>query len=310
MRNYYIYYLVAVCFFSCSEDDKAIDVVVNEIERGAILRNIERISKDFIHEDFESTFSLTIEEQDLEEGDLLDFVRMYLAYEDRNDANGINTTSETVLGDIPKSDFFTGEFGLPRTTITLSYQDAVDSVGLDAPSILPGDQFKLRLEIHLTDGRTFSTDTGSASILTDYCFFKSPYRYEIAVIEPMDDQLFTGVYSYNLLSDNAVGIDPIDGVTSVSAGGFINTRLVPFGFSERVEITFSGSKIYPKIYQSVNGFCRESQFHILSGPAQDTFGQFEVTDDTVFFVDIALGFEGWDGGSGGERILSYKFTKQ
>lgn len=179
-------YLLLICCLSinCSSDDKAINIVTEQIERGAVLRNVQRISKDFIHQDFDSTFSLTIEEQDIEEGGLLDFVRMYIAYEDRNESNGNGSTLETVIRDIPKSDFVTGEFGLPRHTIILPYQEVIDVTGIDSASILPGDQFKLRLEIHLTDGRTFSTDSGSATILTDFCFFRSPYRYEISIIEP------------------------------------------------------------------------------------------------------------------------------
>lgn len=310
MKHSYIFLLMLFFCFSCSSDDKAIEIVSEQLERGAILRNIERVSKDFIHENFESSFSLLIEEQDLEDGGLLDFVRLYISYQDKNESNGINSVNELVVRDISRDDFYTGEFGLPRTIIDLSYQDAMDALDLNSDGILPGDQFRLRLEIHLTDGRTFSTDTGSASILTDFCFFKSPYRYEIAVIEPMENFLFTGTYSYSLLSDNGVGGDPVEGVSTISTNEFINSRTIGLGFSEPLKITFAGSNIYPKIYQSVNGFCRDSQFHVLSGPADTAFGQFELTDDTVFFLDLGIGFEGWDGGSGGERVLRYKFSKQ
>lgn len=304
-------YLLLICCLSinCSSDDKAINIVTEQIERGAVLRNVQRISKDFIHQDFDSSFSLLIEEQDLEDGGLLDFVRIYISYQDQNESNGINSTNELIVRDIPKSDFFIGEFGLPRTMIDLSYQDAIETLEINSEMILPGDQFALRLEIHLTDGRTFSTDTGSASILTDFCFFKSPYRYVISVIEPMADDFYTGTYSYSLVSGNAINSDPAEGIATLSSNEFSNTRIVGFNFSEPVELTFAGSNIYPKIYQSVNGFCRDSQFHILSGPATNTFGQFALPDDTVFFVDIVIGFEGWNGG-GAERLLRYKFTKQ
>ena len=102
MRKYLII-CFALVMFCCSDDEKAIDVVFEGIERGAILRNINRNSKDFIHNDFESNFSITIEEQDLEEGDLLDFVRLFVAFEDNTPENGTNDMSELVLRDIPNT---------------------------------------------------------------------------------------------------------------------------------------------------------------------------------------------------------------
>ncbi len=295
---------------SCSDDEKEIDILFEEVERGAVLRNIEKVSKDFVHEDFNSLFTLTIEEQDLEEGGLLDFVRIYVSYEDQNSSNGDNSEPEVVVSDIPKSDFFIGEFGLPRTTVNFSYQEAINALNIDSANILPGDLFKLRLEVFLTDGRSFSNSSGGPAVLSDFCFFKSPYRYEIAVIEPLDEGLFTGVYTFDLLSNSTSLGDASEGVTALTSSDFVNTRIVDFGFAEPLEITFAGSNVYPKIYQSVNGVCQESISHILSGPASDTFGQFEALDDSVFFLDIVVGFEGFDGDTSPERVLKYRFTKQ
>ena len=314
MKSYYFTYLfILFILFSCSEDDKAIDTVTEEIERGAVLRNIDRISPNFERTDLQSSFSVVLEEQDLEEGGIFDFVRLYLRYVDRNPENGDNTTTEIELRDVPSSDFQTGGNGLPVGTIELIYQDAIDTFSLNANTIQAGDQFELRAEIHLTDGRTFSTENGSASIFTDACFFKSPYRYVINVIDSIEDDLFTGVYNYEIVSGQVSPFSGIDneGVVTITAGNTPNVRLTGI-IGEGLEFTIAGSHVYPKIYQSINLLCRDSALHSLSGPDDENFGIADLMDDIVFEMDLVIGFEGW-GGRGDlstpERIR-LRFSKQ
>ncbi|MFT5892778.1 MAG: hypothetical protein ACI9Y7_002891 [Dokdonia sp.] len=184
--------------------------------------------------------------------------------------------------------------------------------------IEPGDQFGLRMETHLLDDRTFSTLDTSASVLTDACFFKSPFRYEINVIEVIPDDLFTGVYSYEVVTDTNLSNTEISnqGIVSIVASNFPNTRTTGI-IGEGLEFTIAGENVYPKIYQSVNLFCIESGPHILSGPTDNNFGVIDLNDDTVFFLDIDIGFEGWDGtldndldAIGVATLYTFKFTKQ
>ncbi|MEP0263470.1 hypothetical protein [Dokdonia sp.] len=314
----YIYLFILLVAISCSSDDKAIDVVFEGIERGAVLRNINKVSKDFIHNDFESAFEVEIEEQDLEEGALLDFVRLYVEFRDHTDGGNDNSIQEIMLRDIPSSEFEIGPHALPRTTVRVTYQEAINALSINTLLIEPGDQFGLRMEIHLTDGRTFSTVNNSASILTDACFFKSPLRYEINVLEVIPNDLFTGIYSYEVTN----GANQFDfnisnqGIVSIAAGNLPNTRTTGI-VGEGLEFTIAGENVYPKIYQSVNLFCRESAPHILSGPNDTSFGMIDLDDDTVFFLDIDIGFEGWDGTldnngnmPGIPVLYRFKFTKQ
>lgn len=314
----FTYVLILLLAISCSTDDKTIDIVFEGIERGAVLRNINKVSKDFIHNDFESAFEIEIEEQDLEEGDLLDFVRVYIEFRDHTAGGSDSSTQEITLKDIQAEAFNIGPDALPRTTFLVTYQEAIDALSINSGLIEPGDQFGLRLEIHLTDGRTFSTINGSASILTDACFFRSPYRYEINVIEIIPNDLFTGTYSYEVVTDTdnpATGIIN-QGIVSIVASNLPNTRRTGI-IGEGLEFTIAGENVYPKIYQSVNLFCRESAPHILSGPNDSSFGVLDLNDDSVFFLDIDIGFEGWDGtlDSNGNMpgipvLYRFKFTKQ
>ncbi len=310
--------LIYICLFflalSCSEDDKAIETVLEEVERGAILRNIDRVSPNFERTDLQSSFTVVLEEQDLEEGGIFDFVRLYLQYIDRSPDNGDASASEIVLKDIPSSNFQVGGNGLPVGTIDVVFQEAIDALTLDIGMIQAGDQFEVRTEIHLTDGRTFSTENGSASILTDACFFKSPYRYVVNVIDTIPADLFTGVYTYEIVSNQA--ISPSSGVTNqgvvtITAGATPNVRRTGI-IGEGLEFTIAGEKVYPKIYQSLNLFCRNSAFNILTGPDDQSFGLVDLTDDTIFELDLVFGYEGW-GGTGNfdtPQTVKFRFSKQ
>lgn len=312
MKNtFFLILSIALCF-SCSEDDKAIDTVVEEIERGAILRNIDRVSPNFLRTDIQSAFIVVLEEQDLEEGGIFDFVRLYLQYKDRVPENGDASASEIILKDVPSSEFQLGGNGLPVGTIEVTFQEAIEAFTLDAGAIQAGDQFELRMEIHLTDGRTFSTENGSASIFTDACFFKSPYRYVINVIDTIPDDLFTGVYNYEVIGNQtpSSGIGN-QGIVTITTGSTSNVRKTGL-IAEGLEFTIAGEKVYPKIYQSLNLFCRNSAFHALTGPDEQNFGLIDLTDDTVFELDLVFSYEGW-GGTGNfdtPQTIKFRFSKQ
>ena len=186
----------------------------------------------------------------------------------------------------------------------------INAHSLDLDNIEPGDQFEVRLEVFLTDGRSYSNDSGSASILTDFCFFKSPYRYVINVIEPIPDADFTGTYFYEIIGgDDADGV-PKQGFITISSTTMPNVRTMPL-YTDALEFTIAGTSIYPKIYGSYNGFCRDSTFHILTGPSDTSFGQVNLIDDTVFDMTIVIGYEGWDGQLGNNvKEFTYRFTKQ
>ncbi|MFT5892777.1 MAG: hypothetical protein ACI9Y7_002890 [Dokdonia sp.] len=309
----FIYVFILLFAISCSEDDKAIDTVFQGIERGAILRNIDRVSPNFERTDVQSRFTVVLEEQDLEEGGIFDFVRLHLQFKDRSPDNGDDSASEIILKDVPSSDFQVGSNGLPVGTIEVIYQEAIDALTLDIGAIQAGDQFELRTEIHLTDGRTFSTENGSASILTDACFFKSPYRYVINVIDTIDLDLFTGIYNYEIVVGALSSSFSVNnqGVVSITSGSTPNVRRTGI-IGEGLEFTIAGEKVYPKIYQSINLFCRDSAFHSLTGPDDQSFGQVDLTDDTVFELDVVFSYEGW-GGTGDlstPETIRFRFSKQ
>lgn len=300
--------ITLVLLQSCTDEEKAIETVFAETERGAVLRTIERVNENFIDGDLTSTFSILIEEQSIETDNQFENVVIFLKHIDRL-PNGFGTEStEVVLRNIASDEFFTGSDGLPRLALEITYQEVLELLNLDVNTIDPGDQFELRMVLTLNDGRSFSNDSASSPILTDFCFFKSPYRYVINVIEPIEDFNFTGNYSYEVLdaTDQELNLYQLSsvGFTSISNGPTANKRVVGL-FLENLEFTIAGPFIYPKLYQAVGGECREAELLYLSTPTESSFGSYDPLDDTVFELDIVLDSEGTT-----PREARYRFTKQ
>ncbi|MEP3713509.1 MAG: hypothetical protein ABJM70_15150, partial [Ekhidna sp.] len=114
---------------SCDDGDKVIDTVFDETTRGAVLRTIEA---DGIFDRFDTstTYGFTFEEQDYEDGDLLEKVDLYISFEDNTEANGDSTVDEILIETFLPADFTDGEFGLPRASYETTLANALSQLGL------------------------------------------------------------------------------------------------------------------------------------------------------------------------------------
>ena len=173
--------LSVVVLSSCESDDKAIDQVFDGVEYGAVLRNLGILNQSFSLSDPDSFFGITVEEQDEEYGALLDVVNVYTTYTDNN-GNG-NSQSEALVKTYTAADFTIGEKGLPVTDIMVTLNEASSAAGV--PNYGVGDNYVMRLELVLTDGRTFSSSSTSGSLQGSY--FSSPFAWGVPILcQPID----------------------------------------------------------------------------------------------------------------------------
>lgn len=173
--------LLSLIVVSCEDDDATItQVVQNEVERGAVLRTYNLISSTFNAFDPTSTFDVIIQEQDIEDGGLMESVDVFLSFQ-KPGASGFDTVvSERLLENIPASAFTIDEFGLPRTRITFTLQEATSFLGLGAGDFTGGDRVVVRLALNLIDGRVISFQDAAGNVLSS-SFFRSPYRYFVDI---------------------------------------------------------------------------------------------------------------------------------
>lgn len=167
---------------SCSDTDRPVDEVFDGTTRGAVLRTLES-STDLPIGEGGDDFSLLLEIQDGADGNLADFIEVYVEFQDNTPENGTNPKAEALFQTIPSSAFITGE-RLPRAEVNISLNDLEDFFNLSEDDYTGGDRFVVRLELHTTDGRVF-TDNNTNAIINGP-FYRSPFRYNANVVCPSE----------------------------------------------------------------------------------------------------------------------------
>jgi hypothetical protein len=187
--------------FSCQDSENTIDTVL-DYETGAILRTISVDSQLLNASDPVSLFSVTIEEQDEQDGGLLQEVRVLVELRDLTTDFTTPATGEVLVQTIPASEFSPGPVGLPRTQVNMAFGDAAAALGLPLDpetGYNPGDIFVVKLELVLTDGRVFGASS-AAGIITGG-FFSSPFQYNaLLTCSPM-----SGDYTINMFDSYGDG---------------------------------------------------------------------------------------------------------
>lgn len=197
-------FIAALAFFagSCSTDEKTVEDVLNSVHRGAFLRTLSVNSETFDFNDTSSVWSITVEEQDYEGGFLLEEVEIYTMHIG-TDGNG----PEEFVKSVPASQFSPGPFGLPRADIEVAFSEVLNALELQAGDYVDSDQFNIRLNLKLTDGRSFTQGDANPNI-TGGQFFQSPFSYRVQFFCVLEDtSLFSGTYTVtaDVWADYAAG---------------------------------------------------------------------------------------------------------
>ncbi len=244
MRKIKTYLMFAIGFvtaISCTEE-KIVDQVQDTVGRGLVLRTVANLSTTYNLLDPSSTFGVTLEAQDSENGNLLTEVRVFAQFVDNTIINDNDlSSSEALVLTIPASQFTTGPFGFPRADLVVALNDALASTGIDFAIVDGGDAISFRLEAQLTDGRVFTNR--AAGTVANGSFFSSPFAYS-AGINCIPVTPVTGDYQLNLTDlygdgwDGAfitVTIDGTDTQYTIAAGSAASfTISVPGGTTELV----------------------------------------------------------------------------
>lgn len=197
VRNYLGFASLASMLFigaSCEDGDQVFDDIRSNETRGAVLRTVNLSSNELPIGDATANFTVELEIQDQENGTLVDNVEIYIGFNDNTDNVGPGTdVEEQLFATVNKSAFTIGEFGLPRFEFSTLLSDMLSFVGRNDSDITGGDNFPIRFELVLNDGRRY-TNTDNSGTLTG-SFFSSPFLYTPLVICPVPETYLTGQYS-------------------------------------------------------------------------------------------------------------------
>ena len=208
-KNKYIMTLlvgVTLLFAACSEGDKVIDEVFENETRGAVLRTVNLISSEAPFDDPDGFFALEGEIQTQEDGDNVSLVEVYTSFIDNT--GGTDTKAEVLHETIDPSEFTIGEFGYPRFTSEITISEMKATLGLSDDQVRGGDQFRIRYEVVLDDGRSYSFADNTGTLTGS--FFSSPFLYTLDLVcDPIGP--LPGVYTIEMQDSFGDGWQTTDG---------------------------------------------------------------------------------------------------
>jgi len=175
---------IILVFQSCSDPDNTIYDVLDNYQKGAVLRTISTSGDYNFYDQSNSVFTATIEAHDEENGALLSNVEIFIS---------ADSGEEIQLRTLDASEFVNGPTGLPRTTFSVSLSEVDSKI-----SYIGGSTVQIRLKLNLTNGRSFSTEAVTGSMTGSY--FKSPYAYnKIVLCNVTDGSAVPGIYTINMI---------------------------------------------------------------------------------------------------------------
>jgi len=298
----------------CSDNNQVFDEVQADVNRGAVLRTISLNSNELPIGEADGNFSIDLEVQDPENGKLVKDVEVYVGFRDNTEAFGPGTdVDESLVETINSSTFTIGEFDLPRFSYSITLPELLSIIGRNETDITGGDQFTVRFELVLTDGRRYSAADNSGTITGS--FFSSPFLYTPLVICPVPETFFTGDYSLTQLSGSGPsGID--DGFTqspvTVIANG--TNRSFQFAYDPGgFDVAYTMSMdLVCGVITGVNGSVDAGSFGC-DGSSIGQTGTVDVPYDFINGDDSSFTFEmedfSPDGGCGGTYAFSFTLSK-
>jgi hypothetical protein len=234
-----IFLLFAFVFVTSSCDDKEtlVDQVMDGTTYGGgVLRTIKINNLDMDNDNFATTkFSVTVEVQDIQNGQLMDKVKVYAKFLDKN-GNG-NSKPETLFKTLTKNDFLFGQTGqreLPYLLIDAPLSQLKTLFNLTDAQVKTCDQFEFRLELVQTDGKVFSVSNSSPTLFGGY--FSSPFKYTSNVKGGVYPDNLAGTHTFVTTGMYIPGSASCGGTatgsvtwTSAGAEGLYSTSDLSFG---------------------------------------------------------------------------------
>ena len=196
---------------SCEDEERLPLVVLDSIDKGAYPRLIDQTDKLINLFDVSgSSYTYNIEFVDVEGGNLVEEYVLDLVYDDNNSENGDKSGGPYEVIKLDAGQFVDGENGyLKAPTITITGPQALAAAGLTEDDVVAGDNFHFEGRITLSDGRVFSNNNSSATVVGPA--FRGHFNFTMSAACPSS---LEGTYNYvntatwcGTLSDGSVDIN-------------------------------------------------------------------------------------------------------
>ncbi len=152
--------LLSLCIIitACSSDESSPLDILDQADQGALIVALETQNNAISGETLDGSLEVLLEYSDSEQGQLLDKMNIYTTFRDNSD-DGDSAEAileEVLLKSVDNTEFENGANNLPTYQMNITSQEFMSITNNTNESIGNGDEFFTRLELVLTDGRTFS----------------------------------------------------------------------------------------------------------------------------------------------------------
>lgn len=315
-------------FFACSSEDNSVVSTIDEnTEFSVLLKTLSIETLDYNLTDPESAFTVTLEVDDGQAGQLLERLDLFATYVDQTPDNGDETTTEVAIQQFPASEFNTSNNGNPTLRVASELNSLLTAFNISSSAVTCGDQIRFRFEAVLTDGRKFSTNSTNARIIS---ILDSPFEYVANIVTSIPTTSFAGTYDYETITEGFFGPAFGSGTVQITTSA-PNRRSIPMryivneligvpvneGFID-YEFTVACDQIIFSNFQiAIDNSCIDGGDRpsingpILLGPDMAVIGSADPNDDSVFDLYFVEGYQGWNGTCDFVEVRNHlRFTKQ
>lgn len=143
---------------ACTEDESSPLDILDDAALGATIVAVQTQNNSITGTTAEGSLEVLLEYADSEQGTLLDKMNIYTTFSDQS-ADGDSSSaisSEVLIRSVEETAFENGENNFPVYQMNITAQEFLTATNNTTQSVASGDMFATRLELVLTDGRTFS----------------------------------------------------------------------------------------------------------------------------------------------------------
>ena len=296
-----IYIILVALFFACDSSTDPNDNF-DEDANGAWLRTVEVNPNYNLNDINTAIYSVTLEENDILNGALLDHVDAFVTFTDNTVLEGEVDLSvpETALTTFAASEFDTSS-GKPVITHVVTALEITDFLNIEPSLLSATDVFTFRYELVLTNGEVYSVANSGTNITsTTEPFYNSPFQYNVPLVCPIEATYATGTYILSSPVSGAFGESFNEQVTLTVGGSgtkrtFSAVWLPSAGFGNTATYSFDlvcGQVFFDDRQQS--GL--QCTIGIVLGTA-DEQTTYDESDDTVILINYAENLDSDCGGT-------------
>ena len=210
LKKLFVAFIAMVTTISCGDPELPVELFP-EMQYGAYARKMSQTGTYNYYEVGSSQIDLSVEYYDANNGANVASYAIEVEYID-NKTGGAKSKPRTAMRTINASEFGTNADGFLSSDISLSFNDALSTLGITLADVDGGAYFRYWFTITMTDGRTFGYDNTGPNMMSSSAF-AALFRLNVYIVCPSTLEGAVVANSTQVGAWSSAWTDPLTGVT-------------------------------------------------------------------------------------------------